>query len=64
MKNIIQCETEEERKELLKPFYQKETVEELVSTPSPPPPPSPYERVFVYSFHNDFGNRDIGFRNC
>jgi hypothetical protein len=63
VKNIIQCGTEEEREELLQPFYQTETVEELVTTPSPPPSP-PYERVFVYSFHNDWGNRDIGFRNC
>jgi hypothetical protein len=58
----MSCETEEERNELLKPFYQKETVEELVSTPDPSPSP-PYERVFVYSFHNDFGTRNIGFRN-
>jgi hypothetical protein len=63
VKNIMSCETEEERKEMLKPFYQKETATELVSTPSPSPSP-PSERVFVYSFHNDFGNRDIGFRNC
>jgi len=63
VKNIMSCETEEERKEMLKPFYQKETVKELITTPSPTPSP-PYERVFVWTHYNDFGNRDIGFRNC
>jgi len=62
VKNIIQCETEEERKEMLKPFYQTETVKELVTTPSPSPSP-PSERRYVYSFHNDWNNREIGFRN-
>jgi hypothetical protein len=63
VKNIMSCETEEERKEMLKPFYQKETVKELITTPSTSPSP-PYERVFVCTYYNDFGNRDIGFRNC
>ena len=63
VKNIMSCETEEEMKEMLKPFYQKEAVEELITTPSTSPSPS-YERVFVCTYYNDFGNRDIGFRNC
>ena len=54
----MSCETEEERKEMLKPFYQKKTGEELFTTPSPPS-----ERVFVCTYYSDFGNRDIGFRN-
>ena len=52
VKNIMSCETEEKREELLKPFYQP---------PSAPSPP--YERVFAYSFHNDWEDRDIGCLN-
>ena len=55
VKDIINCKIKEKQKELIKEFLQQEpVVERNVQTPS---------RTYVYTYHNDWGNRDIGFRN-